>query len=491
METGERRLVVVSNRLPVAISKDGEGWKIEHSPGGLVTALGPIIKRTHGEWIGWPGCGGDIPFEDLLKKHSDAQQYRLIPVEISEDEAARYYRGFSNKTIWPLFHDMLGQFSFDLENWNTYLDVNRRFAEKVVETVSEDSIIWIHDYQLLCVGHYLRELGIQSYLRFFLHIPFPSVDLYRRLPWNRELLQAILSHDHIGFQTPADSRNFVSCVKWLIPEATRNTQRRRSTIRFEGRDIRVGHYPISIDFDEFNTMANSKEVEDAAWYLRENLNSPVVVLGLDRLDYTKGIPERFLAMERLFEKYPDTVGKITLQQIVVPSRLGVPEYQALRDRLEGLAGRINGRVARHGWAPIFYQFRSLDRVQLLGHYRASDIALVTPLRDGMNLVAKEYCASSVDNRGALILSEFAGAAPQLAKGAILVNPYDADGVADAIYSAYIMSPEERERRMKILRAEIKRNDVNRWVGWFFGTGKTIRHPWLKGVDVGAPPSGPS
>ncbi len=485
MDTGEKRLVVVSNRLPVAITKTDGTWQVEHSPGGLVTALGPIIKRTHGEWIGWPGCSDDVPYEELLQEHSVAQEYRLIPVDVTEEEVAKYYRGFSNKALWPLFHDLLGQFSFDLEDWNTYLDVNRRFAEKIVETVSEDSLIWIHDYQLLCVGHYLRELGVQTHLRFFLHIPFPSVDLFRRLPWNRELLQAILSHDHIGFQTPTDRRNFVSCVKWLIPEATRSVKRRRSTIRFEGRNTQVGYYPISIDFDEFNNMANSREVADAAWYLRENLKSPVVMLGLDRLDYTKGIPERFLAMERLFEKYPDTVGKITLLQIVVPSRLGVPEYQALKDRLDSLAGRINGRVARHGWTPIFYQFRSLDRIQLLGHYRAADIALITPLRDGMNLVAKEYCASSVDNRGTLILSEFAGSAPQLARGAILVNPYDADGVADAVYSAYIMTQEERERRMKLLRAEIKRNDVHRWVGWFFGDGRSPQHPWSETIGSGS------
>lgn len=483
MDAGDKRLVVVSNRLPVAITKEGDEWTIKHSPGGLVTALGPIIRKTHGVWIGWPGCSVEAPIDELMHQHSEAQQYRLIPVRVTEDELARYYRGFSNKTIWPLFHDLLGEFSFDLKNWNVYLDVNRRFAEKVAESSTEEDDIWIHDYQLLCVGHYLREAGIKNYLRFFLHIPFPSVDLFRRLPWNRELLLAILSYDHIGFQTPTDSRNFISCVKWLIPEATRHYRHRRSTIRFEGRDILIGHYPISIDFDEFNEMAKTREVSDAGWYLRENLKTPVLMLGLDRLDYTKGIPERFLAVERLFEKYPDTIGKITLLQIVVPSRLGVPEYRALKDRLDGLAGRINGRFARHGWAPIFYQFRTLDRVQLLGHYRAAEIALITPLRDGMNLVAKEFCAAKVDNTGVLILSEFAGSAPQLARGAILVNPYDPDGTADAIYGAYVMSTEERERRMKLMRSEIKRNDVHRWVGWFFETGKTPPYPWQEPVTV--------
>jgi trehalose 6-phosphate synthase len=483
MEFIDTNLIVVSNRLPAVIYKEENEWKVKQSPGGLVTALGPIVQKGKGVWIGWPGCSKGAPVEEIFNRQSDFMKYRMIPISISKDELDHYYHGFSNKTLWPLFHDLLGKFSFDLENWNAYLDINRRFAKKTSEFAARGNVIWIHDYQLLCVGHYLRELGVTNHLNFFLHIPFPSVDLFRRLPWNRDLLQAMLSYDHIGFQTPADRRNFITCIKWMIPEATRITQKRRSTIRYEGREIQVGYYPISIDFQEFNNAAHSKDVDDAAWYLRENIKTPVLALGLDRLDYTKGIPERFLAFERMLEKYPDAIGQLSLLQIVVPSRLNVEEYQDLKTQLDGLAGRINGRFSRAGWAPIDYQFRELNRIQLLGHYRAADIALITPLRDGMNLVAKEYCASSIDNNGVLVLSEFAGAAAQLAKGAIMVNPYDFDGTADAIYSAFIMSAKERMRRMRLLRADIKRNDARRWAGWFFESRRSLTMKWRKKVEA--------
>jgi trehalose 6-phosphate synthase len=314
----------------------------------------------------------------------------------------------------------------------------------------------------------LRERGLNQYLSFFLHIPFPSPDMFGRLPIRQELLEALLEFDHIGFQSARDRRNFIQCVKFLVPGTRRVSYKRQSILHYAGRQIKVGYYPISIDFNEFDNAARTTEVADAAWYLHENFQSKVLMLGLDRLDYTKGIPERFLAFERALEKYEDLRGNISLNQIVVPSRLDVSEYQHLKDELDTLSGRINGRFTRHGWIPIHYQFRTLDRVQLLAHYRACEVALITPLRDGMNLVAKEYCASNVDGRGVLILSEFAGAARQLYKGAILVNPYDLDATADAIYRAYSMSAEERAGRMKILRREVRNQNVSRWVKGFLG-----------------------
>jgi trehalose 6-phosphate synthase len=473
-------MVVVSNRLPVVIYQDElEEWHLKISPGGLVTALTPIIRRTGGLWIGWPGCSSEAPAERLLHEYNASLEYQLLPVTISDKEVAMYYRGFSNKTLWPLFHDLLGKFSFNLENWHIYLEVNRRFAETTVRHIQPDSFVWIHDYQLLYVARYLREAGITQDLNFFLHIPFPSLDMFRRLPRNREILQAMLQYDHIGFQTPADRRNFIQCIKWQIPEAKRLEHKRQSIIRHEGRDVLLGYYPISIDFGEFNKLAHSKEVDDAAWFLRENLPTKTIVLGLDRLDYTKGIPERVLAFERMLEKYPETIGQVSLVQVVVPSRLHVTEYQALKSTLDGLVGRINARFTRQGWVPIHYQFRELDRVQLLAHYKISDIALITPLRDGMNLVSKEFCASSIDNNGVLILSEFAGAAAQLNKGALMVNPFDIEGTADAIHEAIVMPQEERQRRMKLLRAEVKRNDVRRWVEWFLNPYKTTRPPLME------------
>jgi trehalose 6-phosphate synthase len=363
---------------------------------------------------------------------------------------------------------LLGHCSFDKDHWETYVTVNQRFAEVVAKHIEPDSFVWIHDYQLLLVGHFLRELGVEQHLGFFLHIPFPALDLLRRLPWKSEIMHGLLDYDHIGFQTAHDRRNFIHTVRWFIPDSKIRARRRESTLTHRGRKVKLGFYPISIDFNEFAQHADTHEVAEAAWYLRENVHAETVVLGLDRLDYTKGMPERFLAFERLLEKYEDLRGKISLIQVVIPSRVRVREYQLLKEELDTLAGRINGRFGMHGWMPIQYMFRSLDRTQLLGHYRGCGIALITPLRDGMNLVSKEYCAASIDNQGVLILSEFAGAADQLGRGALVVNPYDVEGTADAIYQAYIMSPEERERRMKMLRAEVKRNDVHRWVQWFLG-----------------------
>jgi trehalose 6-phosphate synthase/phosphatase len=469
MQLSGKRLLVVSNRLPVVIIEDGEQWKVEPASGGLITALTPVMRENRGTWVGWPGCGSEAPAASLLNEYNAKQDYELKEVTLTVEDIQKFYRGFSNRTIWPLFHDLLGHCKFDAEEWAAYVDVNRRFAKTIAGLVEPDSFIWVHDYQLMLVGHFLREMNIDRHISYFLHIPFPSRDLFHRLPWKYDILQSLLEYDHLGFQTLHDRRNFIQCVKAFVPEATIKTYKRESVVGYENRTIRLGAYPISIDFHEFNDGANTNEVADAAWFIHENAKNRILVLGLDRLDYTKGIPERFLAFERMLEKYPDTQGNISLIQIVVPSRLRVPDYQDLKESLDSLGGRINGHFSKHGWIPIHYMFRSLERIQLLGHYRACEIALITPLRDGMNLVAKEYCASSIDNNGVLILSEFAGAAEQMAKGAIMVNPYDIEDTADAIYRAYIMDTEERQRRMRILRSEVRRNDVKKWIEWILGS----------------------
>ncbi len=466
MPLKDKQLLVVSNRLPVAVEMVEGQWSVVPGAGGLVTAMTPLMKQNRGQWIGWAGCGPDAPADELLAEYSRDHDFEVVPVPLTEEEVALYYRGFANQTIWPLFHDLLGHCTFELPHWEAYVEANRRFAEVVAPRIRPDTFVWIHDYQLMLVGHFLREMGITQHLGFFLHIPFPAFDLIRRLPWKAEVMHALLDYDHVGFQTAHDRRNFIGSVRWFVPDSKIRARGRESSLSYRGRNIRLGFYPISIDYDEFAGMAASREVEEAAWFVHENLKSRVLVLGLDRLDYTKGMPERFLAFERMLEKYPETHGLISLIQVVIPSRVRVAEYQKLKDELDTLAGRINGRFSHHGWVPIHYMFRSLDRVQLLGHYRACEIGLITPLRDGMNLVSKEYCAASIDNNGVLILSEFAGAADQLARGALVVNPYDVEGTADAIYQAYTMAPEERARRMKIMRAEVRRNNVHRWVQWF-------------------------
>lgn len=463
-----KRLIVVSNRLPVVISRDKEQWDIKPGSGGLITALDPIMRQNKSIWIGWPGAGEEAPIQELLDRFASEQGgYRLIGVPLSKHDIEHYYWGFSNGTLWPLHHDLLGYCKFDLEDWRTYVKVNNKFAEIIREQARGNDIVWIHDYQLSMAGLFLREAKVRLPLAYFHHIPFPSLDLLRRLPWKMEYIKALLAFDLLGFQTLRDRRNFVNTVISLIPEAKiLRRQRNYTLIKYRQRVIQVRHLPISIDFNQFNDAAHSPEVLDAAWYLHENLQERQLMLGIDRLDYTKGIPERFLAFERALEKYPELEQKISLLQVVVPSRTLDPDYQSLKEQLDRMTGRINSRFGQSGWIPIHYIFRSLDKTQLVAHYRTSEIALITPLRDGMNLVAKEYCASSIDDNGVLILSEFAGAADQLGEKALLVNPYDIEKTADTIHRAFTMSFEERQQRMQWLRNQIKNNDVHRWLHYF-------------------------
>jgi trehalose 6-phosphate synthase/phosphatase len=462
-----KRLVVVSNRLPIVISKEDDQWRIQPGSGGLITALNPILKENKSLWIGWPGAGEDIQTQELLDQFGSEQGYKLVGIPLSQEEIERYYWGFSNGTLWPLLHDLLGYCTFDLEDWQAYVAVNKKFAENIKKLTHENDIIWVHDYQLSMVGHFLKKLEFRLPLAYFHHIPFPSLDLLRRLPWKMEYTKALLAFDLLGFQTIRDRRNFVNTVTSLIPEASiLRRQRNYTLLKYGKRTVQVRNLPISIDFNEFNDAAHSPEVQDAAWYLHENLHERQLMLGVDRLDYTKGIPERFLAFERALEKYPDLKQQISLLQVVIPSRTLDPDYQNLKEQLDQIVGRINSRFSDDGWIPIHYVFRSLDNTQLIAHYRTSEIAFITPLRDGMNLVAKEYCACSVDNNGVLILSEFAGAADQLGEKALLVNPYDIEKTADTIYRAFTMPLEERQQRMQWLRNQVQKNDVHRWLRYF-------------------------
>ncbi len=463
-----RRFVVVSNRLPIRVTvQDGE-WRIEPGAGGLVTALEPVMKRNRGLWIGWPGCGPEVPINDLLTTFREENHYEVVAIPLTVEEEQRYYRGFANESLWPLFHDLLGHCHFLLDNYHTYLQVNRRFAEIIAQNVSDDDFIWVHDYQLIMVGQFLREQGVNQPLSYFLHTPFPSLDLFRRLPWAGELIRGLLSYDLLGFQTLRDRKNFVQCAREMVSGISVHTGRRYTTLKFDGRAVKAGHFPISIDFNEFDRGARSDEVEQAANEFRDYYKSRQLILGIDRLDYTKGIPERFSAFERALEKYPELRGNVSLIQVVIPSRTHVPDYRDLKSEIDGLIGRINGRFSSQGWVPIYYIYRSLDRISLLALYRACEIGLVTPLRDGMNLIAKEFCACSVNGHDVLILSEFAGAADQLCPNALCVNPYDRETTADAIHAAYSMDLGSRVRRMRRMRREIKRNDVHQWLQWVMG-----------------------
>ena len=463
------RVIIVSNRLPIVLSKGPKGeWVVEPGSGGLVTAMAPVLRNRGGLWIGWPGNtaddGGDLT--ELLEKAAEDSGYSLKPVLLSREEVRKYYMGFSNEVLWPLFHDFVPYCNFDPSYWKMYEAVNRKFAAVVQENSSGRDFIWIHDYHLIGVAHELRKMGNASKMGFFLHIPFPPPDIFLKLPWRFHILRKLLEYDLIGFQTLRDRRNFVQCVRMLLKEVAIWGKGQVIRMRIEHREVRVGAFPISIDYGEFANLARTEEVAKKAWYIHENLPNMKIILGVDRLDYSKGIIEKLNAFRNALTRYPELQGKVVLAQILVPSRREIPMYATLKEEIERLVGEINGQFTRSGWVPIYYLFRSLNREELVAYYRTAEILLVTPSKDGMNLVTKEYCASNMEENGVVIVSEFAGVASQFHRNAILINPYDIEGVADAIYKAYTTSREERRIRMHKLRQSIRKTDIYWWVNSF-------------------------
>ncbi len=477
MNEEKGNIVIVSNRLPVSIIQTGKKSQLIPGSGGLVSALAPVLRNRGGIWIGWDGDKSGQSHKKLFKKESTRIGYSLRPISLASQEVEQFYEGFSNATLWPLFHDFLDRCQFQLETWDMYCSINQKFAETIAENSSKDDLIWVHDYHLTLVGKYLADLGVKRKIAFFLHIPFPPWDIFMRLPWRKEIVAGLLNYDLVGFQTERDRWNFVRCVRRLFPSATVSGPQRYQLIEHDEKISRVAAFPISIDFEGFNQLASSKEVADEAWYIHERLPERKLILGVDRLDYTKGILERLKAFEILLEKYSDLRDKINFIQVVVPSRVDVKEYQEMKCTIDETVGRINGRFTYHNWVPIHYIYRNLPRRELVAYYRTSEIALITPLKDGMNLIAKEYCASSVETDGVLILSEFAGASQQLGKSSLLVNPFDVEDVADKIYMAYHMHEGERKSRMRRLRAEVRRNNIFRWLEHFLSAvGTPLPNP---------------
>ncbi|NDY42631.1 trehalose-6-phosphate synthase [Dissulfurirhabdus thermomarina] len=466
MNQDQPRLVAVSNRLPVSLVREGDQWTVRPGSGGLVTALAPVLRNRGGLWIGWCGATEGAEIEALMGPASREAGYSLHPVTLTADEVRDFYYGFSNEIIWPLFHDLQVRCNFQPRYWHAYQEANRKFAAVAADFSRPSDFIWVHDYHLMQMARALKAMGIQRRTGFFLHIPFPPLDIFLKLPWRAEILSGLLEYDLIGFQTQRDRRNFLSCVHHLMPQL--RVRGRGGVVRLAvgEREVRVGAFPISIDFDEFARGAGSQEVADCAWFLHERFPERQVILGVDRLDYTKGIPERLFAFRNALERFPDLHERVNLVLVVVPSREEAPEYRALKAEIDRLVGEVNGRFTRSGWVPIHYYYRSLSRTELLAYYRLSEIALVTPLKDGMNLVCKEYCACKLEEDGVLILSEFAGAVSQLHRDALLVNPYDMEGVANAIHQAFRMDTDERRQRMHRLRAAIRRRDIYWWVNTF-------------------------
>src|SRR5216117_3090822 len=470
------RLIVVSNRLPFALDSTGEDlWTVTPAVGGLVSAIEPVLRERVGTWLGWPGIVGKIPQEPLTKATRNVG-YQVVPVALSEAERDEFYYGYSNEVIWPLFHDLQNFCNFEPGYWQAYKQVNERYADAIGRCAQPDDFIWVHDYHLMYVAQALREQGVSgklSALTFFLHIPFPPYDIFAKLPQPQRLLRALLQFDLLGFQTRRDVRNFLGCVRRVMSDARVVPRRGLQLVRFEKREIRLGHFPIGVDFDSFERGAMSDAVARRSQGLRTTFRDCQLILGVDRLDYSKGIPERLRAYRDALERHPELRGRVALIQVVVPSRVEIPRYHEFKQRIDRLVGDINGRFSTSNWLPVQYHFRGLDRDDLLAHYRGCDIAFVTPLKDGMNLVAKEYCACRIEEDGVLILSQFAGAAEQLKSGALLVNPYDIEQMADTIVKAFRMTPAERTVRMKRLRRMVRKENVFWWVDSFLAAGSQL------------------
>lgn len=465
----QNRLIIVSNRLPIVLTKGRDNsWQVSSGSGGLVTAMAPVLKNRGGIWIGWAGNVAEegLVTDQLLQEKSKEIGYSLKAINLTSEEKEMYYKGFANEVLWPLFHDFIAHCNFNPKYWKSYQQVNHKFAQTVTQNVAEDDFIWIHDYHLIEIVSELRSMGINNKIGFFLHIPFPPPDVFVRLPWRFQLLNSLLEYDLVGFQSLGDRRNFLQCIRSFKVDLKIRGKGQVISLAIEKREVRVGVFPIGIDFTDVRSLSSTQTVADKAWYIHENFANQKIVFGVDRLDYSKGIPDRLKAFRNALRRFPELREKISFVQIVVPSRREIIKYEALKTEIEQLVGEINGEFANTAWTPIHYFFRSFDQEDLIAYYRTAEIALITPLKDGMNLVAKEYCASNLEETGVLILSEFAGAAGQLKKGAIIVNPHDTEGMAEAIYKAFHMAEESKKTNMRILRQNVRRYDIFWWVNSF-------------------------
>ncbi|MBI4604939.1 MAG: bifunctional alpha,alpha-trehalose-phosphate synthase (UDP-forming)/trehalose-phosphatase [Planctomycetes bacterium] len=463
------RLVIVSNRLPFQTTVEtGSRVALQPGGGGLVSAMDPVLRRTQGLWVGWPGEGGS----QAIEAAGGSLPYEVFPVDLEAEDAAAYYDGFSNRTLWPLFHDLVGRTVFEEDWWRSYERVNRKFAEVLAGQAREGDLVWAHDFHLLLFARSFRELRPDIRCAFFLHTPFPPQRLFHRLPWREPIARALLSYDLLGFQCERDLGGFAQVVAVLCPEAQcLELGVHEAIYQWEDRIVRARVFPIGIDFALWDGYGRDRKVIGRAQRFRAKNDNRKIILGVDRLDYSKGIPQRLKAFGELLERHPEEREKVLLLQIAVPSRTSVHEYKELKREIDGLVGHINGKFGTPHWVPVNYLYRRFDPVELAAYYRAADVALVTPIKDGMNLVAKEFCAASVDGKGALILSEFAGAAFQLDRGALIVNPHDSAGTAEALHQALHMPLEEQKRRMEALRKVIAEHDVHRWASDFIEIGK--------------------
>jgi trehalose 6-phosphate synthase len=463
--TTEANFVVVANRLPVDLERLPDGtqrWK--SSPGGLVAALEPFLRAHRGAWVGWPGVP-DAEVEPIVDG-----DISLHPVPLSSAELTDYYEGFSNGTLWPLYHDVVVPPAFHRHWWNAYVEINERFAAATAKVAGEGATVWVQDYQLQLVPRMLRELRSDLRIGFFLHIPFPPTELFMQLPWRTELIHGLLGADLVGFQLPGGAQNFLFLARRLAGMAATKSAvgmgTRPGQVNVGDRTVRVGAFPISIDSAALDKLARSRPTRRRAAAIRDELGNPqTIVLGVDRLDYTKGIDVRLRALGELYAESRISAEDVVMVQLATPSRERVEHYQRMRNDIEQAVSWINGEFGRVGHPAVHYLHQSIPRDELVAFFVAADVMLVTPVRDGMNLVAKEYLACRHELSGALVLSEFAGAAAELTS-AFLVNPHDLDGIKNAIEGAITLEPEGGRRRMRALRRQVMTHDVQRWARSF-------------------------
>ena len=463
--TTEAGFVVVANRLPVDLERLPDGtkrWK--SSPGGLVTALEPFLRSRRGAWVGWPG----VPDAEV-EAFADGD-LTLHPVTLTSQEVADYYEGFSNATLWPLYHDVVVPPIFHRGWWEAYVAVNERFAAATAKIAGQGATVWVQDYQLQLVPRMLRELRPDLRIGFFLHIPFPPVELFMQLPWRTEIVRGLLGADLVGFHLAGGAQNFLYLARKLagmpVSRSTVGVGTRTGQVEVGDRAVQVGAFPISIDSTALDKLSRSASVRRRAAEIRDELGNPrTVVLGVDRLDYTKGIDVRLHALRELYAEERVSAEDVVMVQLATPSRERVEHYQRMRHEIEQAVGWINGEFGRVGHPAVHYVHKSIARSELAAFFVAADVMLVTPVRDGMNLVAKEYIACKRDLSGALVLSEFAGAAAELTS-AFLVNPHDLDGIKNTVYQAITVDPEEGRKRMRALRRQVMTHDVDRWARSF-------------------------
>lgn len=454
----DAHLFVVSNRLPMTITKTDNGYDYKMSSGGLVSALSGLKKMMSFTWIGWPGI--NIPTEDREAVTKHLNSLSCSPVFVGDDIADGHYNGFSNSILWPLFHYHPGEISFDQENWNSYQTVNNLFAEAISVVVKDGDLVWVQDYHFMLLPRMLREKVGKSKpnikIGFFLHTPFPSSEIYRILPVRKEVLDGVLNSDLIGFHTYDYARHFLSsCTRILELNAMPNR------IDFEGRHVHVGTFPVGIDPDRFAEGLKQPKIQQRIKALEERFKGVKVIVGVDRLDYIKGVPHKLHALEVFLSKNPDWIGKVVLVQVAVPSRQDVEEYQNLRAVVNELVGRINGKFGTVEFMPIHFMHKTIPFEELVALYAVSDACLVSSTRDGMNLVSYEYVACQQQRHGVLILSEFAGAAQSL-NGSIIVNPWNTEGLANAIHEAVTMPEDLRISNFQKLYRYVTKYTAEYW-----------------------------